>query len=172
MIEGAGIVAGDARHIGRLGEEHRARLEDVRGEKSEIRPATWPATGSSVVGVAVGSAGGKSRTWPRPLRELVRRHVPAVAEDVDRGRLVREPGAPDGIMPDELDPEGLAADLGLGRLRDRVRARREDLVADLDRLGRRDRGVELAGKRIQEGSGSPRAESRWPGLTPSRDMAR
>ena len=35
MIEGAGIVARDARHVGRLGEEHRARLEDVRGKERD-----------------------------------------------------------------------------------------------------------------------------------------
>ena len=33
-----------------------------------MSPVTWPATGSSVVGVAVGSAGGKIRSWPRPFK--------------------------------------------------------------------------------------------------------
>ena len=82
---------------------------------------------------------------------------------MNRRRLVGKPRRSDRVMPDELDPECLAANLGLRRLRNRVRARWEDLVADLDRLSRRDRGVKLARERIQEGLVHPGWSRGWPG---------
>ena len=74
---------------------------------------------------------------------------------MNRGRLVGKPRRSDRVMPDELGPEGLAANLGLRRLRDRIRSGWEDLVADLDRLSRRDRGCRAG----------PRASSRSAWLT-------
>ena len=67
MIERGGIVARDARHVARLGEEYGPGLEDVRGKE---RDQASDLAGDRVLGrrrSQSGSAGGKSRTWPRPV---------------------------------------------------------------------------------------------------------
>ena len=73
-----------------------------------MRPVTWPATGSRVVGVAVGSAGGKSRSWARAVQELVGCHRSPIAVDMDRGRLVGEPRRSDRVGALEFEPEASA----------------------------------------------------------------
>ena len=107
----------DARLEG-VGREEAEQAGDLAGHRVQLSSA-----------MAVGSAGGKSRTWARRVERLVRRHVAAVAVDVDRGRLIREPRRTDGVMADEFGPERLPADLGRGRLRDRIGARRKRLAA-------------------------------------------
>ncbi len=64
-----------------------------------MRPVTWPAIGSRVVGVAVGSAGGKRMSWARPFKNWLDVADLPVAINMDRGRLVGEPRRSDRVGP-------------------------------------------------------------------------
>ena len=80
---------------------------------SPATPVIWLAYGLPGVGVASGSAGGKSTDLELPLEELV--GAPGHRPDVDRAGPVGEPGRSDGVLADPAGREDLAADLaGVG----------------------------------------------------------